>query len=43
MSSMFRDCNQLTNLDVENFDTSNVTSMTQIFFDCSEFNKLKCN
>lgn len=31
MSSMFRECNQLTSLEVENFDTSNVTDAKGMF------------
>jgi surface protein len=31
MASMFRDCNNLTTLDLSNFDTSNVTDMSEMF------------
>ena len=35
MNSMFRDCSQLSDLDVSHFDTSNVTGMATMFSDCS--------
>ena len=31
MNSMFSSCNNLTNLDLRNFDTSNVTNMKEMF------------
>lgn len=35
MSSMFRDCDKLTSLDLSNFDTSNVTKMGYTFGLCT--------
>lgn len=35
MKYMFKNCENLTNIDVSNFDTSNVTDMSEMFFGCS--------
>lgn len=35
LQSMFRNCNQLTHLDLSSWDTSNVTNMSGMFTDCS--------
>lgn len=35
MTSMFRECWELTSLDLSNFDTSNVTTMDYMFAECS--------
>ena len=37
---MFRACTKLTNLDLSSFDTSNLTSMSFMFYRCSRLNKL---
>ena len=37
---MFYDCSNLTSLDVSNFDTSKVTSMSSMFMDCSGLTSL---
>ncbi len=39
-SNMFRGCKGITNLDVSNFDTSNVTSMSYMFGSCSGLTSL---
>lgn len=36
MSYMFRDCSSLTNLNLSNFETSNVTNMSYMFSGCSK-------
>lgn len=36
MSYMFAYCSKLTNLDVSNWDTSNVTNMSEMFWYCSK-------
>ena len=38
MISMFQECNNLINLDL-NFDTSNVTDMRFMFFNCNNMLK----
>ena len=35
MYSMFRDCSNLTSIDLSNFNTPNVASMDGMFYDCS--------
>ena len=35
MSYMFFDCNSLTNLNLSNFNTQNVTNMRAMFSDCN--------
>ena len=35
MGNMFSWCNNLTTLDISNFDTSNVTAMVSMFSGCS--------
>ena len=39
-TSMFRDCESLTELDLSNFDTSNVTIMDEMFYYCVKLQKL---
>jgi len=34
LESLFERCNSLLNLDVSNFDTSQVTTMNRTFSDC---------
>ena len=40
MSAMFRESNNLTNLDVSHFDTSNVTNMYGMFSGCQNLTNL---
>ena len=40
MSSMFYDCYSLTNLNLSNFNTQNVTKMLRMFRNCSSLTKL---
>ena len=40
MSSMFMNCSSLINLDLSNFNTSNVTDMSYMFSVCSSLTKL---
>ena len=40
MNSMFRDCKQLTSLDVSNFNTENVTDMGNMFSGCEQLTSL---
>ncbi|MGL5900010.1 MAG: BspA family leucine-rich repeat surface protein, partial [Lactobacillaceae bacterium] len=40
MSDMFRQCSNLTNLDLSKFDTSNVTNMSDMFLGCSNLTNL---
>ncbi len=35
-------CSSLTSLDLSNFDTSNVTNMSNMFSECNGFNKSRC-
>tara|TARA_R110000737_G_scaffold216896_1_gene233367 strand:- start:18 stop:380 length:363 start_codon:yes stop_codon:yes gene_type:complete len=37
---MFRDSNSLTSLDLSNFDTSSVTNMREMFYDCNALTSL---
>ena len=39
MSHMFDGCNSLTNINLSNFNTQNVTNMSFMFFDCYSLNK----
>lgn len=39
-ANMFKDCNQITSLDLSLFDTSNVTNMNSMFFECSAITNL---
>ena len=41
MSSMFASCPSLTSLDLSNFDTSNVTNMSEMFYNCSSLTTIK--
>ena len=36
---MFRDCNSLTNLNLSNFNTQNVTNMNGMFKNCNSLKK----
>ena len=40
MKAMFQECKELENLDLSNFDTSNVTDMSFIFFECDKLKYL---
>ena len=40
MSNMFYGCNNLTSLDVSNFDTKNVTNMCGMFYNCNKLTSL---
>ena len=40
MSSMFSNCNNLTTLDVSNFNTINVTDMNNLFYSCYSLKNL---
>ena len=40
MEYMFRNCSSLTSLDLNNFNTSNVTNMNSMFFSCSSLTSL---
>ena len=42
MSTMFQECNNLINLDL-NFDTSNVSDMEGMFFNCNKLKYLNIN
>ena len=39
MSEMFSGCNSLTNLDLSNFNTQNVTNMSAMFSGCKSLKK----
>ena len=39
MSGMFSDCNSLTNLNLSNFNTQNVTHMDDMFSYCNSLKK----
>ena len=41
MSSMFKNCQTLTSLDVTKFNTVNVTNMNHMFFNCSKITSLE--
>ena len=40
---MFLCCETLTSLDVSNFNTQNVTDMSDMFFDCTSLTTIFCN
>ena len=40
MDGVFEGCSKLTSIDVSSFDTSNVSSMTDMFNGCSELTEL---
>ena len=40
MSKMFSGCNSLTNLDLSNFNTQNVTYMDYMFYNCNSLTDL---
>ena len=42
-NNMFNNCKQLTELDLNNFDTSNSTDMQQMFYFCEKLAKLNIN
>ena len=39
MSDMFSWCTSLTNINLSNFNTKNVTKIKGMFFDCKKLNK----
>ena len=39
MSSMFHGCNSLTNINLFNFNTQNVTNMNSMFDECNSLTK----
>lgn len=41
VDSMFNSCKSLKELDLSNFDTSNVTTMSRMFYSCSNLSTLK--
>ena len=41
MNTMFQQCNVLENLDLSNFDTSNVTDMEAMFNKCYKLKEIK--
>jgi len=41
MSGMFGNCSYLTSLDLSNFDTSNVTNMSDMFDYCTNLTSIK--
>ena len=41
MFNMFQNCSGLQTLDIENFETSNVTTMSSMFMGCSGLVELK--
>ena len=40
MYDMFSDCSSLTSLDLTNFDTSKVTGMSSMFYNCSKLTQI---
>ena len=40
---MFTDCKALTSLDLQHFNTKNVTDMGRMFYDCSGLTAIHCN
>ena len=40
MECMFKDCNNLTNINLSNFDTKNVTNMAHMFYGCNNLNNI---
>ena len=43
MHGMFYNCSGLKNLNLNNFDTKNVTDMTKMFYNCSGLENLNLN
>ena len=43
MKEMFRNCTNLTSLDISSFDTSNVTNMYGMFWNCNKLTSLDLN
>ena len=43
MSCMFDGCSSLKKLNLNNFNTNNVTSMYRMFFECSSLQELNLN
>ena len=41
MASLFSGCENLTSIDLSNFDTSNVTDMRDMFYGCSNLTTIK--
>ena len=41
MSAMFDGCSSLTNINLSNFNTNNVTNMSWMFNGCSSLNRKK--
>ena len=41
MNSMFEECKELENLDLTNFNTSNVRNMNHMFRGCSKLKEIK--
>ena len=41
MISMFQECYELEYLDLTNFNTSNVTDMSRMFFGCNKLKAIK--
>ena len=39
MSGMFNECSGLTNIDLSNFNTNNVTDMSCMFYGCENLTK----
>ena len=37
---MFYECNSLTNIDLSNFNTQNVTNMSYMFYECSSLTNI---
>lgn len=40
---MFQNCSSLTSLNVSNFNTANVTNMSNMFYGCSELTTIVCD
>ena len=40
---MFQGCESLTSINLDSFDTTQVTSMTLLFLDCSSLNTININ
>ena len=43
IAGMFRECSSLTNVDMNNLDTSNVANMSYMFYDCSSLISVNMN
>ena len=41
LENFFGKCNNIIYLDLSNFDTSNVTNMKQMFFECTKLKEIK--